>query len=252
MSRKLPHRRRSVLSALWLIFRITFTTLPLIFIFMQKQRANQPFKNARECRSPTPPQKCRRKLHFRAKNITMRISTIYEKSKKFHAAKTVQNRPYFAANKPISHCKQGVFACKVRLFCTATKPYLQRSNASTDEKLHRTNIKTPFCDPENSCLQHYNRNFSAPQNAYICITNISHIEHSHLSAAACKVPLCLTALLQFFVNGQKNETFLARKRPYSKKMCYFCKTKNKPAAPHGNTPDKAIRTACGGRRTDSK
>lgn len=252
MSRKLPHRRRSVLSALWLIFRITFTTLPQMFIFMQKQRVNQPFQNARECRSPTPPQKSRRKPYFWAKNITMRISTFYEKSKKFNDEKTVQNRPYFAANKPFSHCKQGVFACKERLFCSATKPYLQRGNASADKKLHQTNMETPFCGPENSCLQHDNRNFSAPQNAYICITNISHIEHSHLSAAACKVPLCLAALLQFFVNGQKNETFLARKRPYSKKMCYFCKTKNKPAAPHGNAPDKAIRTACGGRRTDSK
>ncbi len=164
----------------------------------------------------------------------------------------MQKRRYFTANKPISHCKQGVFACKERLFCIATKPYLQRGNASTDKKLHRNDMKTPFYGLENSYLRHGNYNFSAPQNAYICTVCISHIEHPHLEAAACKVPLCLAALLQFFVNGQKNETFLARKRPYSKKMCYFCKTKNKPAAPHGNAPDKAIRTACGGRRTDSK
>lgn len=170
---------------------------------------------------------------------------------KSRALKTMQKKPYFTVNKPSLCFKQDEFVGKERLFCHATKPYLQRSNAQFAPKPHQTNTKAPFHALKNSSLPHSNHNFFAPQNAYICSIEISLFEHIRVSAATRKVSTRTPTRLQFFFNGQKNETFLARKRPYSKKLYYFCRTKNKPAAPRGDTPSKDFRTACGGLRSES-
>ncbi len=214
---------------------------------MQNKRGCKPFPTARECRRQALSQKRQRKQNFPSTCVTSPIPMHYKTYTQNHVCKNVRNRPYSAVNKAFSRFKQGSFICKTRLFYPATKPYLQHDNASAKPKLHLTNLKTPLFTLRNSCLLHGSRNFFAPQNAYICNIDISHFEHIRDFAATRKVSTRTPAMLHFFVNGQKNETFLARKQPYSKKIYYFCRTKNKPAAPHGDTQEKASRTACGGR-----